>query len=447
MSQNILISGQGKTGTTGIYNAVKDALRTTGDRCNCQFEPTRPEPLLALGRYDPSTAVLTKIMSQKLKAVRVRYQDFDKRIMTVRDPRDIVISRLLFFPLIRGAALRADEGAADRFVEALRAKEEDPDSLSVVDLHELAGELGLRRGTWQGLVDALELTNAQIDRHDFHVVAYEDFVEGRLDDLSDHLGMTITNPAATGSAWLSHIPRSMSHGEWRNWFTKEDVDFFAELFAEYMRRHGYDPSEQPHDEPRVDPATSSEYVEEKLASRREQISSRRTAGGAGQSLDGEELVLLSEMADDGDSVAGYRAARALSDGTVGRPEGVPSALELARGAARRGHLDAMGLTARLLREVQDDGSARAREMEARFWDREADLGGVVLPEAAGASTGADRLRRRLKRAREERDALASSTRYRAGSLLADLARGPFSRRRRAGVQLARMAKSALRARS
>lgn len=450
MSQSILISGQGKTGTTGVYNAVKDALTAAGARFNPHFEPTRPEPLLALGRYDPQVPVLTKVMSQRLDDVRVRYADFDRRVMTVRDPRDVVISRLLFFPLIRRTVQRADEAAVDRFLEALRAKEADPASRSVVELHELAGELGLTQASWQGLVEGLDQTTKQIDRHDFHVVAYEDFVEDRLDDLGAYLGMTVSNPAAAGSAWLDHIPRSMSRGEWRNWFTEHDADFFGELFEDYMRRHGYDPGERPSDEPKIDPATASEYVERKLASRREQVASRYARDWEpGQRLDPPELALLVDMASDGDAVASYRAAWALADGAADREEGMPPGLELARSAARRGHVDAMRLTARLLR-AGAAATAREDEMEARFWEREADLGGVTVPAPGGsqAPTRAQvrRLRRRLKRVRAERDALAASTRYRVGSLLADLARGPFRRRRRAAAQLLRLAASALRSR-
>lgn len=450
--QSVLISGLGKTGTTGVYNAVKDALRATGVAFNGQFEPTKPDPLLALGRYDPHTPILTKVMAQRLDEVRVRYEDFDRRVMTVRDPRDVVISRLLFFPLIRGAVQRQGHEATDRFVEALRAKEADPQSRSVVGLYEFAAELGLTRASWRELADAFDLTSERVHRHDFHVVRYEDFVDGELAGLSDYLGLAIENPAATGGAWLGHIPRSMSHGEWRNWFTTRDVEFFGELFGDYMRRHGYDPSQGPNAEPKVDPATSSEHVEQKLESRRAQVESRYSSWEPGRPMGLAEFELLVGMADDGDGVAGYRAALALTEGAV-KDDGAPPALELARGAAKRGHVEAMALVSRLIR---DDGvspeASRAVELEARFWDRESELGGVTVPPLQDAGRVEDleaevrRLRRRLRRTRAQRDALAASRRYQVGSLVADLLRGPFSRRRRAAGRLLRLSASIVRSR-
>lgn len=451
VSQSILIAGQGKTGTTGLYNAIKEALRESGEPFNCQFEPTTPQPLLALGRYDPQAPVLTKIMAERLDDVAVRYQDFDRRLMTVRDPRDVVISRLLFYPLTRGSLRRASPHAIEDFLDALRAKEADPASRSVVGLQELALELGLTRVGFEVVAAEVDNVTALIDRHDFHVVSYEDFVDGRLDDLSEHLGMTITNPAATGSAWLSHIPRSMTHGEWRDWFTPDDAAFFADLFGDYLHRHGYDPTEPPSPSPSIDPATGSEYVERKLAGRREQIASRYAGDvDPARPVPDEELHLLVDMARDGDATAGYRAARALDEGAARADDAPGRALELARQAALRGHVEAMRLTARLLREIPGPaGSRREAELTARFWEREADLGGVEVPAAsAGPRSDAEvrRLRHRLRKARAERDALASSTRYRVGSLLAELARGSLAARRRAARQLLGLALRAARRR-
>ena len=58
---SILIFGTGKTGTTGLYNSIKAAVRDAGD-WYFLFEPTTPAPFRALPRYAPDRPILTKVM-------------------------------------------------------------------------------------------------------------------------------------------------------------------------------------------------------------------------------------------------------------------------------------------------------------------------------------------------------------------------------------------------
>jgi len=55
--------------------------------------------------------------------------------------------------------------------------------------------------------------------------------------------------------------RTKSYGDWRNWFTEEDVRIFEPLFAPYMELVGYEATDWAlAPEPVVDPATASRYM-------------------------------------------------------------------------------------------------------------------------------------------------------------------------------------------
>lgn len=51
MSSSILMVGPSKTGTTGLYDMLKRSVLERGRNYAFLFEPTRPEPFVALGRY------------------------------------------------------------------------------------------------------------------------------------------------------------------------------------------------------------------------------------------------------------------------------------------------------------------------------------------------------------------------------------------------------------
>lgn len=166
---SVLIAGLHKTGTTGVYDTVRSAVSDKDDYAFL-FEPRTPEPLVSLGRYAPQRPLVAKLLIYQLARCAPRYADFDKRIMTVRDPRDIAVSRLLFRPMFGQTSYRIDVRALDPFVEALKEKEADPTSHSVKGLHDLADELGIGNAGWPILFDEMREQMRLIDDEDFFLV-------------------------------------------------------------------------------------------------------------------------------------------------------------------------------------------------------------------------------------------------------------------------------------
>jgi hypothetical protein len=85
----IVVAGLGKTGTTALFCKLKQAMPPD---TLCLFEPR--------GYRAPSNHVahiLAKDLFGYDKTINVAsFQSFDKRILMVRDPRDTLVSRVLY---------------------------------------------------------------------------------------------------------------------------------------------------------------------------------------------------------------------------------------------------------------------------------------------------------------------------------------------------------------
>lgn len=395
---NILILGLAKSGTTGVYSAVKEAAKRQGDDWVFVFEPKRPEPLRALLRYAPDAPLLVKAMLRAEAALDLPYDHFGRRLLCVRDPRDVAVSHLLFRPLTRGSATGVPPGTVERFLAALREKERDPRSRSVVALHRLGDELGVGSsafGNQRRLMRRMaELESAQR----MQPVRYETFVDGRLDDLSAYLELEVTPTRTDPDSWLGHIPRSMGHGDWRNWFLAEDVAYFRPRFRSFMERYAYDDDWELAPIPRIDPETSSAHVERRLVERRAQVHGRSLAGRgtAGPVAGAAGVAFLRGRAEDGDVVSAYRLAEVLLRGGPVAPDPT-EARHWAYRASIQGHAPAMELLSRMLRRGEggprDPAGARRWVGEAGRRPRRTAVVGL-LP--ARARIGLRRLRSRLR---------------------------------------------------
>jgi hypothetical protein len=359
-TDNVLILGLAKTGSTGLYTSVKEALARAGHDHYCLFEPTRADQLHSIHRYAPQLPVLTKVMIAREPQLELRYDLFSRRITMLRDPRDMIVSFLLFRPFIRADVAWE---RVEPFAEAVRAKERDPASTSVRALHELADDLGLASYRLDRVVEFMAWQEALIDRHDVFTVRYADYVAGRLDPLSSYLGVRVER-STPSSPWLDHIMRSGTTGDWRHWFTPEDVAAYRPYLTRYMQRFGYDDDWTLATEPVIAPETSSGYIEGKYRRRREQ-QQRRRRGLPHDADPTTQRAHVEHLAADGHSQAMYRIAKAAV--AAGGPGDVDRAFRFAYRAAVQGHKPAMRLLADLYRR---GAGVEADEGAAAFWAAE-----------------------------------------------------------------------------
>lgn len=266
---SILIYGLQKTGTTGMYNTVKQALAPAAADYYFLFEPSTPAAIRSVRRADPTVGVLAKVIAHRTRQ-SFPFASFQRRVMMVRDPRDTVISTLLFKPLIR-STVGLDMSLHEQFIAALERKEKDPGSTSVTELLELGASLGYKNATPARAVEIQETLIATGDEHEFHPLSYERFVDGDLDEVSEYLDIPLQVSRPDTTTWLDHISRSRDHGAWRHWFTPADVDHYRPYFANFLTRFGYGDDWDLASPQVIDPATSSVHVRNSLAKRRGEL--------------------------------------------------------------------------------------------------------------------------------------------------------------------------------
>jgi len=310
VKNSTIILGLAKTGTTGQYKLVKQITRERYGDVLAVFEPNRRALMKSLAiaavKGEP---VVTKVMMAREADLLVSYRAFSKRVMVVRDPRDMIVSFMLFRPMLLDKNLPEQELSRrfNRFLDAIRARVQGG-SESVCSIHALANQLRAGGVNWHRIAELMERKMQLQSETSFHVSTYEDFVGGSLDGLLDYLDARApADPAAPGinpgadtsSDWLSHISRSGRTGEWRSWFTKDDINFFRPLLSRYMNHFGYQDDWDISGASPIAPESTVDYLEKKFA----QLTSQTSAVQRTVNEDGmveADLPLITQKADDGD---------------------------------------------------------------------------------------------------------------------------------------------------
>jgi hypothetical protein len=243
----IIIAGWGRSGTTALFFRLKKALpRDT----KCIFEPRKYDASMDL----PADNVLVKtlIWRKQIRSLKNKswsenqldhsqFQHFDKKILIVRDPRDRMISALLYS--VWGATLIRDERKFQEYLSILEEKEKFPEKVAVTEIFKSRRALNGPDETTAMWVERLkERLNICIQFHEAHpeyfLFHYEDMVRGNLKGLEEYLGLTLSGDADI-EAGYERIVRTKGAGDWKNWFLKEDADFFKPILKDYMERYGY----------------------------------------------------------------------------------------------------------------------------------------------------------------------------------------------------------------
>lgn len=259
MTQRIVVFGQYKTGTTAVFSKIKNSLPTD---TRTLFEPSCYVPERDNTERCTLAKTILKLPDDGYPVDYSGFLDFDRQIVLVRDPRDWLVSITLFLTQEKTSIYR-DPNAVNFVMDYLRGKEADAKALPLRALLEYI----LRAPPAVSLEDAASrsqaLNNWCIEftskLHDAFVLRYEDFVDGRLGALEGYLGLSLSGSGEPDQAY-SHVPRTRSYGDWKNWLVDEDVRFFKPFFDDYIQHFGYPDDWSLNDQPRVRAEFGSEYV-------------------------------------------------------------------------------------------------------------------------------------------------------------------------------------------
>ena len=236
----ILILGHGKSGTTVFLYKVAGGLP------DCQAF-AGGDPGKHLGDYKNAVYKHTynkrKGRTFDLFKEHASEVNYDRKIWVARDPRDMAVSEMLY-RWHKGP--RKHKKQYRMHLKLVQKKEQNP---GAIPFHELCRYTGYGDGPMT-TEEVLEHERAQCQRmHDFvkslgsewFTFRYEDMIDKNFGALNEYLGFNIKDDAEIPTMTRkSKVARKKAYGDWRTWFTDEDVELYKPVYLPYMELLGYD---------------------------------------------------------------------------------------------------------------------------------------------------------------------------------------------------------------
>jgi tetratricopeptide (TPR) repeat protein len=242
----VLIAGSSKTGSTALAYRLIAALPDHA----LYFEPSH---------LDAVPRSSTKVVTKFVRSIDPQLADeYDRCILLVRHPFDIIASQTFFFPNSRYEFL--DDELSHNCLDVIQQIEKGHRQVGFgkiwetcrpkLSVHLSAISDGLRAVCY--LYDAAART--------FLLFRYEDMCSSRFEDLNGYLGIDLSAEGGQ-PAEHRHVARTKGVGDWKNWFNETDVSFFKSIsgVAAYADAFGYDLTFDPQHQPDPNPKTGSQY--------------------------------------------------------------------------------------------------------------------------------------------------------------------------------------------
>jgi hypothetical protein len=258
----ILILGTGKTGTTVMVYKVAGGLP------NCHAF-SGGQPGKHIGDYENAVYKHTyeerKGKNFELFRQHLEKENYDRKIWMARDPRDAAVSRMLY-RWHKGH--RGTKKQYETHLELVLKKEKDPASIPFFELCRYTGHNGWPRS----VEDVVAEERVRYDRmhnfvkeldEDWFLFTYEDMIAGNFAALNDYLGFEVKADGQVPQTTVkSKVLRKKAAGDWRLWFTEQDVELFKPAYKNYMELIGYDLNDWALNEnPVIEPEYSSIYIQ------------------------------------------------------------------------------------------------------------------------------------------------------------------------------------------
>lgn len=192
---------------------------------------------------------------------------FDKKVVICRDPRDILISNTLY------RWFHKHKPKPEHFQQALnlvQKKEAQPSSVNLYEISSINIHRGMPKSleiyasTLQKEYDRFADTVSLLKTSDWCLFKYENVVSNHTKDLNKYLEFDISEDlSVVEKTAFARTARTKSYGNWRNWFTENDIAFFKPIFEKSLQNLGYDSSDwEINLEQKIESKTSSEYMKQ-----------------------------------------------------------------------------------------------------------------------------------------------------------------------------------------
>ena len=255
----ILVMGLAKSGTSILMFRIAGGLEPRRE----YFEPRGQRGQIDLPFHQEicqwTGNVITKIVFQPHlpHALDEIFPLYDRIVWIIRDPRDQLISSF-FYSWFKG-----HNPNPRKFQQALACAREKEAAPATVPFHTLS-PLCANKKRFRRIYDAL-LAFLKKHHERLFIIRYEDFIDGNLDELETYLGFPLDQEAQV-RRFVRRVSRSRASGNWRRWFTPEDVEFYQPKINPYLAALGYAPNDwalQPVDS--LPAKEGSEYMKRMFA--------------------------------------------------------------------------------------------------------------------------------------------------------------------------------------
>lgn len=271
-----VIYGLGKSGTSALFYKVRTSLPPG---TIALFEPASFGPrerlrtrlgALRHGHFAPD--VLAKVLPCDVRPVRIAdFDGFERQLLIVRDPRDRIVSDLLY-RCFNAQFVRSVADCAD-YLALLRWKEADPASVTLIDILQRFEALEAAAGAAASWVERYSVNGVACPlrfhdaRPQLRAFRYEQMVKGDFGAAEEILGLPLTG-TATVPGGLQRVARTKAEGSWRHWFTRGDVERFRPIVQPFLDRYYPQADWDLSADPVLDPLYGSQYVERVMNERR-----------------------------------------------------------------------------------------------------------------------------------------------------------------------------------
>ncbi len=250
---SMLVLSLPKSGSSMVFQALCEAFPK---------HPTNMERLADVQASQIMRGMVCKQVFQRAAEVR-RQRDkivwFDRLVTLVRDPRDRVVSAMLYSVY---NAIRTPSNPLVTMLPALVArKERMPSAVSCLEIYRaLSTHSQCLPGMGTDAEYAGILAEAQNLNRPLLSLKYEQMLtdEG-WERLTGFIGYPVLPPRRVTPV-TQRVRRSARSGDWRHWFTPEDVEVFRPLFDDMINQLGYDPDWTLASPQQLDPQYGSEFV-------------------------------------------------------------------------------------------------------------------------------------------------------------------------------------------
>ncbi|MBF0276073.1 MAG: hypothetical protein HQK84_12655 [Nitrospinae bacterium] len=251
--ERIVVLGIGKSGTTALYFRIKNSFPK---KHKDFFEPK--EAIEIAEKISMEDNVIAKILIPVDEKYLKKINDFFiKKVLIVRDPRDIIVSSLLYTGAFN-YLWRMEEKYILKCLSLLEKKEENPASLSVIELLGALTNNKVSLPFYKDYIRKSLLFSEKLSNADCFTIKYEDMIENKLREVEEYLGFKLLNNTTIDQKYRRVI-RTKKSEDWKNWFLDDDEAFFQPLFESYLKKYGYEPWKKVNRK-MIDAKDSSKYV-------------------------------------------------------------------------------------------------------------------------------------------------------------------------------------------